>query len=120
MQSLKRIVLAAAICSPFLAIGTAIGGEGVQVRITNDGTEDVVVTVYDMNTRPEKVVLENARVNGFTSVPINVVGDASGRANLTWTATSVDANSPQCGEADSIRVGNSSDVSVHADSSCST
>jgi hypothetical protein len=37
---------------PQLMIGTALGGEGVQLKITNDGTQDIVVTVYDMNAQP--------------------------------------------------------------------
>ena len=37
---------------PLSMIGTALGGEGVQLKITNDGTQDIVVTVYDMNAQP--------------------------------------------------------------------
>src|SRR5271170_1969151 len=48
-------------CLPLLLVGAALGGEGVEVKITNDGTEDIVVTVYDMNTSPERVVLTNTR-----------------------------------------------------------
>jgi hypothetical protein len=104
---------------PVLLTGTALGGEGVQVKITNDGTEDIVVTVYDMNTKPERVVLENARINGFTSVPINAIGDATGRANLSWTASSTDATSRKCGHDDTVGVNNDGSISVHAESSCS-
>jgi hypothetical protein len=100
-------------------MGTALGGEGVQIKITNDGTQDIVVTVYDMNAQPKRIVLQNARINGFTSVPISAIGDAAGRANLSWTATSTDAASPKCGHADSVSLGNDSAVNVHADSSCS-
>jgi len=98
--------------------GVVFGGEGVQIKITNDGTEDIVVTVYDMNTRPRTVILENERINGFTSVPINVIGDSTGRANLRWTATSVDKNSRRCGH-DQATVGDDGSLNVHADSSCS-
>jgi hypothetical protein len=105
-------------CVPLLLASAALGGEGVDVKITNDGTEDIVVTVYDMNTSPQRVVLTNARINGFTSVPISLVGDATGRANLSWTATSTDAASPKCGHA-STAVRNAASVSVHADSNCS-
>ena len=105
--------------APVVMTETALGGEGVQVKITNDGTQDIVVTVYDMNTRPERVVLENARINGFTSVPINAIGDASGRANLSWTATSTDPTSRKCGHDDTVSVNNDGSVSVHAESSCS-
>jgi hypothetical protein len=104
---------------PVLFAGTALGGEGVQVKITNDGTEDIVVTVYDMNTSPERVLLENAHINGFTSVPINAIGDATGRANLSWTATSTDATSRKCGHDDTVSVNNDGSVNVHAESSCS-
>jgi hypothetical protein len=104
---------------PLVMVGTALGGEGIQVKITNDGTQDIVVTVYDMNAQPRKIILQNARINGFTSVPISVIGDASGRANLSWTATSTDAASPKCGHDDTSGVANDAAVNVHADSSCS-
>ena len=104
---------------PVLLTGTALGGEDVQVKITNNGTADIVVTVYDMNTKPERVVLENARINGFTSAPIIAIGDASGRANLSWTATSIDTNSRKCGHDDTVGVNNDGSVNVRAESSCS-
>jgi hypothetical protein len=105
-------------CATLLLAAAALGGEGIQVRITNDGTQDVVVTVYDMNANPEWPVLENARLNGFTSVPISLIGDATGRARLAWTATSSDGVSRKCGH-DDANVGDDSAVNVHADSNCS-
>jgi hypothetical protein len=112
---IKNVLLS---CLPLLLAGTALGGEGVEVKITNDGTEDVVVTVYDMNTHPKKVVLTNARINGFTSVPISLIGDANGMGNVSWTATSTDPNFKKCGHA-TMTVSNAGSVSVHADSTCS-
>jgi hypothetical protein len=100
-----------------LLAGTALSDEGVSVKITNDGTEDIVVTVYDVNAGPERKVLTNERINGFTSVPISVVADATGMANLRWTATSTDSTSPKCGQA-SAQVANDASVNVHADSTC--
>jgi hypothetical protein len=118
---MPRNLIAALIVTamPVLLTGTALGGEGVQVKITNDGTQDIVVSVYDMNSRPERVVLENARINGFTSVPISAIGDATGRANLSWTATSTDANSRKCGHDDTVGVNNDGSITVRAESSCS-
>jgi hypothetical protein len=116
MRSLMKAVLALS-CLSLLLARTALG-EGVEVKITNDGTEDILVTVYDRTTNPETVVLTNARINGFSSVPISLVGDATGRANLSWTATSADPVSPKCGHADAV-VSNAASVNVHADSSCS-
>ncbi len=105
-------------CLPLLAARTAHGGEGVEVKITNDGTEDIVVTVYDLSTEPRKAVLSNVRINGFTSLPISLTGDANGKADLSWTATSIDQVSPKCGHAETV-VSNAASVNVHADSACS-
>jgi hypothetical protein len=116
-----RVTINAALflcCLPLVLAGTALGGEGVQVKITNDGTEDVVVTVYDTSAQPQRILLQNARINGFTSVPISAIADATGRANLSWTATSTDAASPKCGHDAPRGVSNDSAVSVHVDSSC--
>ena len=99
--------------------GAAISDDGVDVKITNDGTEDILVTVYDMNSGRGRVVLTNARINGFTSVPVSLVADSTGRANLRWTATNTDHTFPKCGHANTT-VGNADSVNVHADSSCST
>ncbi len=105
------------VCLPML-MHAAQAGEGVEVKITNDGTSDIFVTVYDMNTNPRKLVLTNARINGFTSVPISLTGDANGEASLSWTATSTDAASKKCGHAETT-VSNAASVKVHADSACS-
>jgi hypothetical protein len=112
-----NIKAASILVLPLLMVGTALGGEGVQVKITNDGTQDIVVTVYDMNANPRVILLRNARINGFTSVPVSAIADATGRANLSWTATSTDATSAKCGH-DTVALSNDSAVSVHADSSC--
>ncbi len=103
---------------PLLMIGTALGGDGVQVKITNDGTQDIIVTVYDMNAKPRAILLQNTRINGFTSVPLSATADATGRANLAWTATSADPTWTKCGHADTLGLRNDSAVDVHADSRC--
>jgi hypothetical protein len=114
----SNIKLAWILAPLLLMAGTALGSEGVQVKITNDGTQDIVVTVYDMNTTPQRILLQNARINGFTSAPISAVADAAGRANLSWTATSTDAASQKCGHDDTLGIGNDSAVRVHADGTC--
>jgi hypothetical protein len=113
-----RIAALILTCLPLLLVGSALGGEGVEVKITNDGTDDILVTVYDMNTSPSSVVIANERINGFASVPLTLVGDATGRANLAWTAISADSTSRRCGHA-SAAASSADSVNVHADSSCS-
>ena len=112
----KALLISSCLALPWS--GAALGGEGVDVKIANDGTEPIVVTVYDTSTSPARVVLSNTRIYGFTSVPISVVADGSGKANLSWTATNTDSVFRKCGHAD-IVVGDAASVNVHADSSCS-
>jgi len=57
-------------------------------------------------------------MNGFTSVPISLVGDGTGKATVSWTAVSSESISPKCGHADTV-VSNAGSVIVHVDSSCS-
>ena len=116
MSSHVRTLLVSS-CLPLLLTGAALGGEGVDAKITNDGTADIVVTVYDTSTSPERVVLSNTRIYGFTSVPISLAADATGRGSLSWTATSTDSVFRKCGHADTV-VGDTASVNVHADSSC--
>jgi hypothetical protein len=105
-------------CMPllFFFVNTA-RAQAVDVNISNDGTEDVVVTIYDMNVNPRRVVLANARINGFSSVSISLIADASGKGRLSWTATNTDPVFPKCGNSQEA-VGNADLVNVHADSSC--
>jgi hypothetical protein len=102
---------------PLLWGGPVLRGEGVSVTITNDGAEDLMVTVYDRSTDPQRVVLNNARLNGFTSVPVTMVGDGTGRARLSWTAISAESLTPKCGHQDTV-VGNAASVTVHVSASC--
>lgn len=107
-------------CAPLLLVGGfAVGGlNGVDVRITNDGTQDIVVTVYDTTTKPRQVVLSNERINGFTTIPVSLVPDEGGRANLSWTAVTVDSNDRRCDHETQSGLLDASSVHAHADSDC--
>ena|SRR5579863_2723073 len=104
-------------CMPLLFFQSAAWAEGVDVNISNDGTEDIVITIYDMNAHPERVVLANARINGFSSLSVSLIADASGRGSLSWTATNTDPVFPRCGHSKEA-VSNAASVNVHVDSSC--
>jgi hypothetical protein len=114
-------------CLPLLLLSAAAaaGLNGVDVTIANDGTEDVVVTVYDTSTqpngRPNAVVFARERINGFTRIPVSLTADATGRANIAWTAVTADFADPRsrrCGHATQVGLSDSALVSVHADSEC--
>jgi len=107
-------------CLPLLLVSaSAVGGlNGIDVTIANDGTEDVVVTVYDTSTQPNGVVLSHARINGFTKIPVSVAADDTGRANLAWTAVTVDPRSRKCGHASTVGLTDFASVTIHADAEC--
>jgi hypothetical protein len=110
--------LALGIVPLLLFAGPALSGDGVALNITNDGIEDIFVTVYDMNTNPYTTVVEHERINGFTKVPISATADAMGRANLSWAAISVDDRDRKCGQGARIGLDYDTLVSVHVDSMC--
>lgn len=116
-HSSKSVLLFAA---PLLLAGTAaFAGEGVDVTVTNDSTEDLVVTVYDESTVPNVVVLSRAHMNGFTSIPVTVATDAAGHAKVSWTATTADVNFRKCGHENDVALSDDAlSLTVHADSSC--
>lgn len=110
---------------PLLTVGPAAWGgdggasvNGVSVNITNDGTEDLLVTVYDETAGPNVVVLSHTRINGFTTVPVSVSPDDTGRANLSWNAITADSHGRKCGHADDVKLRDSSSLTVHADGRC--
>jgi hypothetical protein len=120
MQILHKGLMLAGL--PLLLVSAAaVGGlNGVDVVITNDSTDDVMVTVYDTSTHPSSVLLASERINGFTKIPLALSVDETGRGNVAWTAVSVDPRSRRCGHASSTGLTDSEAVSVHADSECTT
>jgi hypothetical protein len=117
----KRLILSGL---PLLLVSAAAqsGLSGVDITIANDGTEDVLVTVYDTSTQPngqpKALVFARERINGFTSIPVSLTADQTGRANIAWTAVTVGAQSRRCGHATQVGLTDSALVSVHADSEC--
>jgi hypothetical protein len=115
---MRKLIIKSAlvlVCLPWMA---GLVADGVQVKISNETVQDLVVNVYDVNVQPQKMLLTNARINGFTSVLVNAIGDAAGRANLSWTATSTDSLSPKCGKNQALGLANAAVVIVSADSNC--
>jgi hypothetical protein len=116
-----RSVVSTVFGAPFLLLcAAAIGGEGINLTVTNDGIVDIFVSVYDTSVGPSAVVLSHQRINGFTSVPISVSADAGGRGNVSWTAIGVDNRDPQCGRGASNGLSGDATVNVHVGSGCGT
>jgi hypothetical protein len=112
--------MAAVFIAALLASGSTFADDGVPLKITNDGTTDIVVTVYDLNASPRRVVVASQRINGFSTVSISVTAGADGMGSVSWTATTVDSDSRLCGRANRQNLANDTEVRVHADSPCSS
>jgi hypothetical protein len=101
-----------------LIAGNAVGGNGINLSVTNDGIVDIFVTIYDMSSKPSAIVVSHQRINGFTTIPIAVNPDATGRASISWTAISVDDRDRRCGHAEKTGLDDGASVNVHVDSDC--
>jgi hypothetical protein len=102
-----------------LLLGAAVRADDskVGITITNDDTNDIMVTVYDMNTHPHSALLVNERIGGFSSVPISIATNSGGNGHLYWTATTA-ADKPQCSQNDSSSLSDGATVHVYGHSDC--
>jgi hypothetical protein len=119
MYSLNRSI--AAVAYALLAFGSlsASGGSGMTVAIDNDTSNDLLVTVYDLNTRSVQKILSSERISSFASISVTLNPDEAGRGRLSWSATGTDASSRACGHIDSIALNDGDTVHVYANSPCS-
>jgi hypothetical protein len=115
-QFLAVKLLAVTSFAALLAGGAALGADGINLTITNDGTEDVYVSIYDAKTKAP--IIEHQRLNGFSSLPVSANPDSHGLADITWRAISVDNRERLCGRGKLSGLDNDAVVNVHADSSC--
>jgi len=117
MRAYLRRTLSVVTAAALLATGgRAFGGDGITVNITNDGVEDIYVSVYDAGTKAP--LIEHQRLNGFSSLTVSANPDAKGVANISWTTISVDSRERHCGRGRRTGLNNDAIVNVHADSSC--
>ena len=118
--SVKPGLMVAGVLATLLASGSALADDGVPLKIINDGTTDILVTVYDLNASPRRVVVAGQRINGFSAVPISVTAGADGMGNVSWTATTGDRDGRLCGRADRQNLANDTEVHVRADTPCTS
>lgn len=92
--------------------------DGVSITITNDSSDSVIVTVYDLNTTPRRTVVNSQRIDSFASVLISVASGDDGLGAVTWKARSPDSLNPRCGRGEKRSLDDDDVVNVHADSEC--
>jgi hypothetical protein len=103
--------------APLALAGQRAMSDSLTVNISNDGTDDIVVTIYDTSHHQRTVILSQ-RVNGFSTVPVNIPENSRGSANLSWAAVTVDTRNRRCGYGNGFGLDASSTVTVHADAEC--
>jgi hypothetical protein len=113
------IVLGAALLMLHTVPAHAGDGVDLDLTVTNDEIAPIFVTIYDESTNPPyPVVMRRARISGFSSVPVSVSTDATGRANIVWTAISVDGSGRKCGHGSMNDLGNNASVRIQVGSDC--
>jgi hypothetical protein len=115
---MRRLIRPAVLGLLCLVGASAMAGDKVAITIINDGTDDVIVTLHDMNTKPHSKLLSHQRISGFASIPISVSADAAGNAHVFWTAVTADPALRKCGRKDKSGLQNDASVHVYAKSDC--
>jgi hypothetical protein len=101
-----------------LVVATTAAGETLTIKVYNDGSDDIVATIYDLNAQPPGVAIADQRINGFAWISVLVTADGAGDAHVRWVATTGDASSRRCGHQDRRHLANDASVRVFANSRC--
>ena len=114
---------AAALIYLLLSLGclSAFGqeGGGVMLTISNDTSDNLLVTIYDLGASPRQQVLSNRPIYGNASITVSITEDDSGTGHLWWTAMSLDRDMRKCGHDEKANLNDGDTVNVYADSDCS-
>jgi hypothetical protein len=100
------------------ASGPASAGDTVPIRLYNDGSDPIVVTVYDLNAEFPRPAVTSQRINGFAWIPLSVLAGADGNAHIVWSARSGDETFKRCGQREIDELGDDDSVHLFTDSDC--
>jgi hypothetical protein len=99
-------------------ITTAFGQDLLNLRLYNDTSDQVVVTVYDMNATPPGPVLVRQIIEGFAWFPVLVTPSIAGHAHVKWTAETAGGSFHRCGHQEKRRLQDDAIVHIFTDSRC--
>jgi hypothetical protein len=119
MRTANRPTIALGCLACWLICSSASGGDDVlTITINNNTSDNLLVTVYDQNTRPAQRVLSTTPIYGNASLTVSISPDGSGMGHLSWTAMTIDHDMRQCGHNDKAGLNDGDIVNVQADSDC--
>ena len=96
----------------------ALGDDGVSVSITNDSSDVLIVTIYDLTSKPSRIVVNAQRINGFASILVSITAGNNGLGAVSWKARNADQNDAHCGRGRRDHLKDEDVVNVHAESEC--
>jgi hypothetical protein len=117
MRTMNRAGILLSLSLMLLVGAAAVADDPVMIRIYNDGADDIVLSIYDMNAQPPEAVIANQRINGFAWIPISVTAGAVGKGHVKWIARTIDPSFPRCGHQEMHGVENDAMVYVSVNSS---
>ncbi len=119
MRSFNRLMIALGCLLFCLSNASAIGGgEGLTITLSNDTSDNIYVTAYDLNASPPQMVLSNRPIYGSASITLTITPDGSGQGHLSWSARTIDRDMHMCGHNDKPNLNDGDTVNVHANSDC--
>jgi hypothetical protein len=118
IRTFDRKGLALACLSLLSFTPAAFGADGLTITISNDGPDNLFVTVYDRSSSPPQQVLSHSALYGNASITVSIGADRSGHGRLSWTATTVDHVMRKCGHNQKSHLNDGDTVTVHANDDC--
>jgi hypothetical protein len=91
---------------------------GVTLTISNDTSDILLVSIYDLGSSPRQQILANRPIYGGASLTVSITEDESGKGHLWWSAMTQDRDMRTCGHDDKAGLNDGDTVSVYAGGDC--
>ena len=101
-----------------LATCGALGDDMMNIRVYNDTSDEIVVTIYDMNATPPGPVRMRQIIDGFAWIPASVTPGLQGNGHVRWSAETTGTSFHRCGHAERRGLANDAMLHVFTDSDC--
>ena len=118
MRTIRRPAVLLALSLTILAANAAMA-DTITIKLLNDGPDELIAPVYDLNAQSPGAATVNQRISGFSWVPVQVTAGPAGNADVKWIARTADPAFRKCGHRERKGLANDATVRVYANSRCS-